>query len=65
MEKHCVTCHVDKYHDDFQEVKLKLYYCGACRRVRYCSKECQAADWRDHKTNCYVAPKRTWSRRCK
>ena len=23
--------------------------CGRCRAVRYCSKECQAVDWKEHK----------------
>lgn len=26
--------------------------CSRCKRVRYCSKECQRADWRDHKKAC-------------
>jgi NAD(P)H-dependent flavin oxidoreductase YrpB (nitropropane dioxygenase family) len=26
--------------------------CAKCRRVRYCGKECQAADWREHKKAC-------------
>ena len=25
---------------------------GKCRRVFYCSKECQVADWRIHKKSC-------------
>lgn len=27
-------------------------YCGKCKKVYYCSKECQAADWCQHKKCC-------------
>ena len=26
--------------------------CSACKIIRYCSKECQKKDWREHKTEC-------------
>lgn len=26
--------------------------CGRCKRARYCSKECQRADWKVHKKDC-------------
>ena len=26
--------------------------CSACRLVRYCSEECQLADWKSHKGPC-------------
>ncbi|KAF7187859.1 hypothetical protein HII31_10759 [Pseudocercospora fuligena] len=29
-----------------------LEVCGGCRRVLYCSKECQKADWTEHRTGC-------------
>ena len=29
-----------------------LMRCGRCRRARYCSQECQKADWREHKKIC-------------
>jgi hypothetical protein len=32
------------------DVKHKL--CGACRKVKYCSLECQKLDWKNHKPNC-------------
>ncbi len=27
--------------------------CSACRKVNYCSKECQINDWNSHKPNCF------------
>jgi hypothetical protein len=27
-------------------------HCGACKRVFYCSSDCQKADWKVHKTSC-------------
>jgi len=26
--------------------------CGACKRIKYCSKACQKADWKKHKNIC-------------
>ncbi|KAF7870007.1 hypothetical protein EAF04_004791 [Stromatinia cepivora] len=35
------------------DVSSNLNRCGACKRVSYCSKECQIQDWhRNHKTIC-------------
>ncbi|KAF9042998.1 hypothetical protein BJ165DRAFT_213828 [Panaeolus papilionaceus] len=34
---------------------LKLLTCGSCGLARYCSKECQRSNWRDHKEECRVA----------
>ena len=31
---------------------FKLKFCSRCHRVCYCSKECQTADWKDHKFGC-------------
>jgi hypothetical protein len=31
--------------------------CARCEAVRYCSRECQRADWRAHKPACVVADK--------
>lgn len=30
----------------------KVHRCSRCRSARYCSKECQRADWAKHKTEC-------------
>ena len=27
-------------------------FCFNCKIVQYCSRECQKADWKLHKTNC-------------
>ena len=31
---------------------INLKRCSGCRRVRYCSEECQLKDWQEHKTCC-------------
>ncbi|XP_068689389.1 uncharacterized protein [Montipora foliosa] len=38
---------------DVKENELKN--CGACRSKQYCSKECQIADWKNHKATCHVS----------
>jgi hypothetical protein len=30
----------------------KLMACSSCKKVRYCSRECQKADWKRHKEEC-------------
>ena len=35
-----------------------LKSCSRCRRVEYCSKECQAAAWPEHKKVCVKTPKK-------
>ncbi len=30
----------------------KLMKCSGCRKVSYCSSQCQRADWRVHKSSC-------------
>jgi hypothetical protein len=30
----------------------KLQLCAGCQSVRYCSKECQQAHWRQHRKDC-------------
>lgn len=45
-EKGCANC----------GKKDNLLTCVRCEWVCYCSKECQKADWKDHKRNCYKVP---------
>ncbi len=43
----CTTCHTP------ESASTKLLACARCKIVRYCSRECQAVDWkRGHKTLC-------------
>ena len=42
---HCLIAPLEKPEAKFQ-------YCSRCRKVSYCSKECQVANWRDHKYRC-------------
>lgn len=39
----CSHCH--KQGGDFKK-------CARCKYTRYCSRECQSADWKKHKTEC-------------
>lgn len=32
--------------------KPKLLVCGACKKISYCSSECQKEDWKKHKSVC-------------
>ena len=38
-----------------KEDEEKLSRCGRCQAVRYCSRECQLADWAKHKKACTLA----------
>ena len=41
------------YKSDAREAKSgKFLYCGKCKTISYCSKECQKTDWKDHKALC-------------
>lgn len=42
-KERCRKCHVKED---------KMFRCSLCMAVRYCSKECQAADWKVHKKEC-------------
>ena len=37
------------------EVVEKVMRCAACNIPAYCSKDCQKADWKNHKIACYQA----------
>ena len=34
------------------KVDTELSKCGGCGKVRYCSRDCQKNDWKNHKTEC-------------
>jgi hypothetical protein len=57
-EQYCEYC---EYHSTTKtiipkpELATATYLrCTGCRRVRYCSAECQKAHWLDHKANCLI-----------
>ncbi|KAF8991943.1 hypothetical protein BDQ17DRAFT_1188267, partial [Cyathus striatus] len=43
-EYHCTQCQ--------SEGNPTLKICTGCRKVRYCSEECQKTDWKRHKKEC-------------
>jgi len=45
--KKCHVCGITK-----SDLGKKLFKCGRCKKVLYCSKECQTHDWPSHKTHC-------------
>jgi hypothetical protein len=47
-----VMCHVDSCIPSASKDALKLR--SRCKIVSYCSKECQAKDWPDHKNHCKI-----------
>ena len=49
---HARGCHQCSARKTRAGAKLKLKKCSACMYARYCSEECQAADWREHKGAC-------------
>ena len=46
--RRCVFCD----EDEKDKPEAKFQYCIRCKRARYCSRECQQSDWRDHKLMC-------------
>ena len=53
-KKTCETCGASERADDTGG-KQSCFQCTGCRLVRYCSKECQKADWANHKARCKEA----------
>ncbi|GJE87541.1 zinc finger MYND domain-containing protein [Phanerochaete sordida] len=50
----CTKCERDS------TIDKTMSRCGRCKLARYCSKECQTADWPRHKTNCKVTREVKW-----
>ena len=50
LSNHNTCRHCRKKASHYPELKFK--YCMRCRYVSYCSKECQLANWGDHKLVC-------------
>jgi len=61
-ERNCEYPACPKRSSGYEGRKMKV--CARCKRVRYCSKECQTTDWREHKQGCkqfeVVADYRGW-----
>ena len=38
--------------DDNDDDDKNLLQCSRCKKVRYCSRECQKLDWKNHKVTC-------------
>jgi hypothetical protein len=49
--KSCSHCAASHAKEDKQQ---PLLACGACRKIWYCSRECQVADFKHHKAQCKV-----------
>ena len=47
----CANCKREGDADDTQMFKQ----CASCGKVRYCSRECQLGDWKNHKASCKTA----------
>ncbi|KAK7690517.1 hypothetical protein QCA50_005615 [Cerrena zonata] len=46
----CVNCRVSTAGGN----KVKIFSCAGCKTEYYCSRECQKADWRKHKSRCEI-----------
>ena len=40
---------------ELSKEEKKLRTCSKCKRVAYCSKECQKKDWEGHRKDCRLA----------
>jgi MYND finger protein len=45
LHRMCFVC-------DKTELTSKLFRCGKCKNIAYCSQECQLAHWPEHKKTC-------------
>ena len=52
--KQCAKC--GKTEDTNSGVSLRK--CGRCKGVKYCSRDCQASHWKEHKKTCKAAESR-------
>mmetsp|Transcript_32109 Transcript_32109/g.78018 ORF Transcript_32109/g.78018 Transcript_32109/m.78018 type:complete len:759 (-) Transcript_32109:2558-4834(-) len=52
----CGNCGNMDRSDGFQKALMR---CTRCKSIHYCSKECQRADWKQHKKVCKPIPKAT------
>mmetsp|Transcript_5066 Transcript_5066/g.12084 ORF Transcript_5066/g.12084 Transcript_5066/m.12084 type:complete len:485 (+) Transcript_5066:75-1529(+) len=52
--KMCRKCGKSDSSESFQESLMK---CGRCHQAYYCNRECQKADWKDHKKTCVAKTK--------
>lgn len=35
-----------------KQTTIKFQVCGGCRLVKYCSRNCQKSDWKNHRSDC-------------
>jgi hypothetical protein len=52
MKKLGICYNIDCPHPDRKVERSFTKCCSLCRRVNYCSRECQVDDWIDHKQYC-------------
>jgi hypothetical protein len=53
-EDPCAICNKGE-----EEIAGQLRFCSGCTGIRYCSVECQKADWKRHRKDCMKAQKIT------
>ncbi len=59
--KMCQHC---KKMDSSKEFQASIMKCSRCRTAYYCSKECQAKDWKSHKPSCLPIPTKHLKKSC-